>query len=78
MRVRVMLALLFVTAAIGPAAAQPSDNMRGGYPTETQNRLAAGTGYDLIWNLVGLLGLFGLLGFKRDHSEDSYHPSAIE
>jgi hypothetical protein len=78
MRMRMMLALLLATVAIGPAAAQRSDNVRGGIPTETQNRLSSDAGYDLIWNLIGLLGLLGLLGFKRQHSEDSYHPSLME
>jgi hypothetical protein len=73
-----ILALLLVTAAIGPAPAQRSDNERGGVRTETQDRLARATDNDLIWNLIGLLGLLGLLGFKRHHSEDSYHPAALE
>ena len=77
MRVRMMLALLLATAAIGPAAAQRSDFERGGVRTETQDRLA-GMSYDLIWNLVGLLGLLGLLGMKQHHSEDSYHPSPLD
>ena len=78
MQTRMMLALLIATAAIGPAAAQSSYDARGGIPTETQHRKAGDPGYDLIWNLIGLLGLFGLLGFKQTHSEDSYHPSPIE
>jgi len=77
MRMRMMLALLLATAAIGPAAAQRSDNERGGVQTETQAR-HAGTDDGLIWNVIGLFGLLGLLGFKREHSEDSYHPSPIE
>jgi len=78
MRMRIMLALLLATAQIGPAAAQRSENARGGIPTETQDRLAGGIDYDLFWNLVGLFGLFGLLRLKRHHSEDSYHPAPIE
>lgn len=77
MRMRLMLALLLATAAIGPAAAQRNDNERGGIPTETQDRLAGAAGFDL-WNFVGLIGLLGLLGFKRQHSEDSYHPAPLE
>ena len=76
MRMRMMLALLLATAAIGPAAAQ-RDYERGGVRTETQDRLA-GMSYDTIWNFIGLLGLFGLLGFKGRHSEDSYHPSPLD
>ena len=79
MRKGMMLALLLVTAALGPAAAQqPSDNARGGIPTETQSRLAGGIDYDLVWNLIGLAGLLGLLGMRKEHADDSYHPSSIE
>ena len=77
MWMRMMLALLLATAAIGPAAAQRSDNERGGITTETQDRLA-GMSYDVIWNFIGLLGLLGLLGLKGSHSEDSYHPSPLD
>ena len=78
MRTGMMLGLLLVTAAIGPAAAQRSDNARGGIPTETQERLATGFDYDLMWNLIGLLGLFGLAGLRKEHAEDSYHPAPLE
>ena len=77
MRMRMMVALLLATAAIGPAAAQTRDDERGGVRTETQDRLA-GMSYDTIWNFIGLLGLLGLLGFKQHHSEDSYHPSPLD
>jgi hypothetical protein len=73
---RMMLALLLATAAIGPAAAQ--QNVRGGVLTETQDRLSNAGGEDLIWNFVGLIGLLGLLGLKGSHSEDSYHPASLE
>lgn len=76
MPMRMMLALLLATAAIGPAAAQ--QNVRGGVLTETQDRLSNTNGSDLLWNFVGLLGLLGLLGFKGHHTEDSYHPAPLE
>lgn len=78
MRIRMLLAVLFITAAVGPASAQPTDNARGGIPTETQSRLAGGIDYDFIWNLLGLVGLLGLLGIGKEHADDSYHPSSIE
>jgi hypothetical protein len=78
MRMRMLLALLFATAAIGPAVAQRSDTGRGGVLTETQDRLNNAADHDLIWNLIGLLGLLGLLRFKRAHSEDGYHPAPLE
>lgn len=78
MRTRMLLALLLATAAIGPASAQRSDNDRGGVSTETQDRIANGANYDLIFDLIGLAGLLGLLGLQRPHSDDSYHPSSID
>lgn len=73
---RMMFALLLMTAAVGPASAQ--DNDRGGVRTETQNRLYDQSTNDLLWNAVGLLGLLGLMGFRRRHSDDSYHPAPLE
>jgi hypothetical protein len=80
MRLRMMLAVLFVTAAttaIGPASAQ--DNDRGGIRTETQSRLRGeGSGTDILWNALGLVGLLGLLGLRGEHADDSYHPASVE
>ncbi len=73
---RLMLALLFMTAAVGPASAQ--NVQAGGLPTETQERMAAQDSNDLIWNLIGLLGLIGLIGLMPQHEEDSYHPSSFD
>jgi hypothetical protein len=73
---RLILALLFMTAAVGPASAQVQ---RGGQLTETQDRmLNQKSESDLIWNLVGLLGLLGLIGLLPQHEDDSYHPSDID
>jgi hypothetical protein len=73
---RMMLALFFMTAAIGPASAQ---GQRGSLTTETQDRLASShSSSDVIWNLVGLLGLIGLIGLLPQHEEDSYHPSSFD
>jgi hypothetical protein len=75
---RMIFALLLVAAAAGPAAAQEA-GQRGGIATETMSRLAGeNSGNDILWNAIGLLGLFGLLGFERKHNEDSYHPSPLE
>jgi hypothetical protein len=77
MRKRMMLALLLVMAATGPASAQ--DQQRGGIRTETQDRLMQKDDFnDVVWNVIGLLGLLGLFGLRRPHSEDSYHPAPLE
>ena len=60
-----------------PASALLSQD-RGGVPTETQDRQAQRFDSDLLWNIMGLAGLFGLLGLRRGHVEDSYHPAAFE
>jgi hypothetical protein len=76
MRKRMFVALILMTAAVGPASAQES--RRGDIRSETQNRLAEAENNDVLWNAIGLLGLLGLLGFRRSHSEDSYHPASLE
>lgn len=73
---RLMLALLFLTAAVGPASAQPQQQGTG-LSAETESRLGGDSG-DLLWNLVGLLGLIGLIGLLPQHEEDSYHPSSFD
>ena len=78
MRTRMMLALFLAGAAIGPAAAQQAPEA-GGIRSETQRRLAEQEQMNQIpWDWVGLLGLFGLLGLRRRHSEDGYHPTDVE
>jgi hypothetical protein len=79
MRLRMILAVLFVTAAtaaIGPASAQEAQ--RGGVRTETQERLAGQASTDILWNALGLFGLLGLLGLRGEHADDSYHPASVE
>ena len=77
MRWRMILALLLMTVAIGPAAAQ--NGQRGGLRTETEDRLANKSDQnDTLWNLLGLFGLIGLIGLLPQHEEDSYHPSSFD
>jgi hypothetical protein len=77
MRWRLILALLFMAGAVGPASAQVGQ--RGGMVTETEDRVAhPGDQQDLIWNLIGLLGLIGLIGLLPQHEDDSYHPASID
>ena len=70
----ILASLLLATAA--PAAQAQSTN-DSGIPTETQQRLRSGAG-EFPWDLLGLFGLVGLLGLRREHPEDSYHPSQME
>lgn len=69
MRTRLISALV-VAAALASTSA--SAQMRGGVATETQERQAAGGNSDLIWNLIGCLGLLGLIGLKRRSDNDGY------
>ena len=73
---RMMLALLFMTAAIGPASAQTGQS--GGATSQSQGSSTDGSQSDLIWNLVGLLGLVGLIGLLPQHEDDSYHPAEMD
>lgn len=78
MRSSLLLTALLVAAAASPAAfAQPQPQDKGGIPTETQRRLALGES-QFPWDLVGLFGLLGFLGLRREHPEDSYHPTPVD
>jgi hypothetical protein len=68
-------AFLSLAAAAAPALAQQAQG--GGIPTETQRRLAQGQS-EFPWDAIGLFGLLGLLGLRRRHPDDSYHPAPIE
>ena len=73
MRMRTILAALLMAAAASPAVqAQNIDPS-----IEQRARMMAGETFP--WeNLIGLIGLLGLLGLKTVHSDDSYHPAAVE
>ena len=60
-----------------PAAAQNVESDDTGIPTETQRRLAQDKDDNTIWNLLGLIGLFGLIGYSRPSDNDGYTDDPI-
>jgi hypothetical protein len=68
MRIRWKAALVVAAAlASTPISAQS----KGGVLTETQERQSSGES-DLMWNLIGCLGLLGFAGFWRPSDNDGY------
>ena len=62
------LAALPIAAALATApamAAAPQTNRDPNVGTETQERIAEGQTNDFDWEILGLLGLFGLAGLRR-------------
>ena len=77
MRTRWMLGMLTAAALAAPAA-QAQETNESGIRTETQERLRSGPPEISWFDLLGALGLLGLLGLKKEHSDDSYHPSSVD
>ena len=65
---KLRIAALPIAAALtfGPAwAAAPQSGRDPNVGTETQERIAEGQTDDFDWEVLGLLGLFGLAGLRR-------------
>ena len=71
MRTRWIAAFVIAAALASTSASTQSRIEQGGVPTETQERQDSGKS-DLIWNLIGCLGLIGLTGFWRSSDNDGY------
>jgi hypothetical protein len=72
MRTRWTAAFLVAAAvAIAPAPAFADQ------PTETQERQNKSQDSDLVWNILGALGIFGLLGIQRQSDNDGYTDDPI-
>jgi hypothetical protein len=72
MRTRWTAAFL-VAAALASAPAPAFADQQ----TETQERRTSGENSDLLWNILGALGVFGLLGLQRQSDNDGYTDDPI-
>ena len=77
MRTRLRAAILIALMVGAPAAAQVTRDDDAGVQTETQRRRASGNLGGVPWDLVGLIGVFGLLGLRRSSDNDSYTDDPI-
>lgn len=78
MRIPSIAAVAVATALASTSApAQVAAHNETGQTTETQERNALSGHDDLIWNLIGCLGLIGLVGLWRPSDNDGYTDDPI-
>jgi len=66
---RLRTAAFLVAAALASAPATP---VFADQPSLTQERESGGQDNDLVWNILGALGIFGLFGLQRQSDNDGY------
>jgi hypothetical protein len=71
---RTRTAAILVAAALASAPATPSF---ADQPSLTQERESSKSDSDLLWNILGALGVFGLLGLQRPSDNDGYTDDPI-
>ena len=77
MRTRWTVALLLSATIAGAPASAQAPSTHSGVMTETMHRQHFGGQSDLISNLIGCLGLFGLTGLWRRSDNDGYTADPI-